>query len=99
MTHSIVSYKLKALSINPFIHHLVFPLVDYNVTEYLPVNKRVPQGTILDPITFLVMVYDIQALHPSQNALVKYADDLSLSIPVGDGYEDNADGEVRSKYQ
>ena len=39
-------------------------------------------------------LYLIQALHPSQNVLVKYAHDLTLSIPVGDGYDDNADGEV-----
>ena len=42
------------------------------------------------------MVNDIQALHPSQNVLVKYADDLTLSIPLRDGYDDNADGEVHN---
>ena len=66
------------------------------VTDYLPISKGVPQGTILGPIIFSVMVNDIQALHPSQNVLVKYADDLTLSIPIGDGYDDNADGEVQN---
>ena len=41
-------------------------------------------------------VNDFQALHPSQNVLVEYADDLTLGIPVGDGCNDNADGEVQN---
>ena len=63
-------------------------------TAYLPINKGVPHGTILGPIIFSVMVNDIQVLHPSQNVLVKYADDLTLNIPVADGYDDNDDSEV-----
>ena len=105
VTHNIVSNKLKALRINPFLHNWIISFlsgrlqrvkVDGMETDYLPINKGIPQGAILGPIIFSVMVNGILALHPSQNVFVKYADDLTLSIPVGDGYDDNSDGEVQN---
>ena len=41
-----------------------------------------PQGTILGPILFSVMLNDIQAVDPDSSTLVKFADDLTLSVLV-----------------
>lgn len=42
----------------------------------------VPQGTNLGPILFPIMANDITAVQPERNLLTKYADDLTLSIPI-----------------
>ena len=55
-------------------------MVDGMVTEYLYINRGVPQGTVLGPVLFSIMVDDIKTADPS-NALVKFADDLTLGVP------------------
>ena len=47
------------------------------MTTFLPLDRVVPQGIIQGPIRFSVMLNDIQAV-----ALVKFADDLTLSVLV-----------------
>ena len=51
-------------------------VVDGISTSYLSINRGISQGTVIGPI-------DIKVVNPSGNLLVKYADDISLSIPVG----------------
>ena len=58
-------------------------VVDGISTSYLSINRGIPQGTVIGPILFLIMINGIKAVNPSGNLLVKYADDISLSIPVG----------------
>ena len=41
-----------------------------------------PQGTILGPIPFSVMLNDIQAVDSDRSNLVKFADVLALSVLV-----------------
>ena len=48
----------------------------------LPINRGVPQGTILGPITFSVMLNDIQAVDSDRSNLVKFVDVLALSVLV-----------------
>ena len=55
--------------------------VDGIKTEYLPINRGVPQGTVLGPILFSIMISDIKTVLDS-NLLVKFADDLSLGVKV-----------------
>lgn len=61
---------------------------DETQTDYMKINRRVPQGTILDPVLISVMIDDIKPANP-QNGLVKpyngssredYRDTLMIKI-------------------
>ncbi|CAB4027026.1 Hypothetical predicted protein, partial [Paramuricea clavata] len=56
--------------------------VDGTVTNFVNINRGVPQGTVLGPFLFSLMVNDIEAKHPQTNNLVTFADDLTVSVPV-----------------
>ena len=43
-------------------------------------NRGVPQSNILGPILFSVMLSDVQAVDSGSSTLVKFADDLTLSV-------------------
>ena len=57
-------------------------MVDGITTEFIDINRGVPQGTVLGPILFSLMVNDIQLADPRRNLLVKFADDITISVPV-----------------
>ena len=50
---------------------------------FLPINGGKPQVTILGPILFFfVMLNGIQGIHSDRSILVKFPDDLNLSVLV-----------------
>ena len=55
-----------------------------------------PQETILGPILVSVMVNDIKVVDSMRNLLEKFADDLTLSVPIRNCESDNLSLEVYS---
>jgi hypothetical protein len=47
-------------------------MVDGIVTEYVYINRGIPQSTVLGTVLFSIMVDDIKTADPN-NALVKFA--------------------------
>ena len=56
--------------------------MDGFVTKFVSINSGEPQRTVLGPLLFSTMVSDITPFYLERNLLVKYADDLTLSVPV-----------------
>ena len=53
--------------------------MDGKMTDYVDINRGVPQGTVLGPFLFSLMLNDIK-LVDSNNGISKYADDITISV-------------------
>ena len=71
-------------------------MIDGITAEFVDINRGVPQGTVLGPIFFSLMVNDIQLADPRRNLMVRFAADLTISIPVSKDSTDTTINEVNS---
>ena len=99
VSHQIVCNKLKSYNINPYVINWIINfltdrkqrvVVDGVTTKFTEIGRGVPQGTVLGPVLFSIMVNDINAVNPETNLLIKYADDITLSIPIGPNLPDDS---------
>ncbi len=71
-------------------------VVDGIVTDFLDISRGVPQGTVvIGPFLFSLMVSNINLEDPERDLLTKFADDLTVNVPVKTT-GDSAVGEVRN---
>ena len=57
-------------------------MVDGYRTNYVSINRGVAQGTVLGPVLFSIFINDIKAVNTNKNLLVKFADDITVSLPI-----------------
>ena len=86
--HDVLFETVKKLPLNPYVINWLMNFlqdreqrvtVDGITTKFLRINRGVPQGTVLGPILFSIMVNDIKAID-SKNELCKFADDIFMII-------------------
>ena len=102
--HAIVCNKLMSLDINPYVINWIVSffsnrkqtvVVGGIVTEFASIKRGVLQGTVLGPILFSIMVNDVRPVYLERNLLLKYADHLTLDVPVS-AHQDHSFIEVNS---
>ena len=69
-------------------------MVDGIITNYVDINRGVPQGTVLGPFLFSIMVSDIKPIDKN-NELLKFVDDMTLEVP-GINESDTSNMEVNN---
>ena len=89
--HHILCSKLKQVNINSYIINWLISFLDQRMqrvvvdgysTEYVSINRGVPQGTVLGQVLFSIFINDIKAVNTDKNLLVKFADDITVSLPI-----------------
>ena len=78
--HGIFLHKLKALGITGQSHFVRLPGA---ISGDSPVLSGVPQGTVLGPLLFLIMVADINK-DISESNLISFADDTRIYSKIND---------------
>ena len=82
---------MKQVNINPYVINWLISFLDHRKqrvvvdgysTEYVSINRGVPQGTVLGPVLFSIFINDIKAINTDKNRLVKFADDITVSLPI-----------------
>ena len=69
-------------------------MVDGIITNYVDINRGIPQGTVLGPFLFSIMVNDIKTIDKN-NELFEFADDMTLEVPGING-SDTSNMEVNN---
>ena len=99
VSHQIICNKLKLYNINPYVINRMINflsnrklrvVVDGVTTKLVEIDRGVRQRTVLDPVLFSIMVNDINVVNPETNLLIKFADDITQSIPVRPNLHDDS---------
>ena len=99
VSHQILCNKLKLYNINPYVINRMINflsnrklrvVVDGVTTKLVEIDRGVRQRTVLDPVLFSIMVNDINVVNPETNLFIKFADDITQSIPVGPNLHDDS---------
>ena len=99
VSHQILCNKLKLYNINPYVINRMINflsnrklrvVVDGVTTKLVEIDRDVRQRTVLDPALFSIMVNDINVVNPETNLFIKFADDITQSIPVGRNLHDDS---------
>ena len=62
-------------------------MLDNKSSDFLPITSRVPQGSILGPLLFLIFIKDMPDVIPKETLLPLFADD-SKCFPLIFGWDD-----------
>ena len=92
VSHHLVIEKIKLIpGTNPLVVNWVIDFlegrrqkvcVDGLKSPFLSINRGVPQGTVSGSVLFTIIVNDIRPV-PYDTIMMKYADDITCSLPVG----------------
>ena len=92
VSHNILCSKLKQVNINPYIINWLISFLDprkQRVVEYVSINSGVPQATVLGLVLFSIFINNIKAVNTDKNLLVKFGDDIIVTLPIESQSDEN----------
>jgi len=103
VNHTILVQKLKNYTNDPFAKLIQSYLsnrqacikIQNTVSDSFSINRGVPQGSCLGPALFCIYMSDLLPVH-STTTIVKYADDISLILPVDGNTEKVLEDELQN---
>jgi len=103
INHSTLIHKLRAYTHSSYASLISSYLsnrsakikIGENCSDPISINKGVPQGSCLGPALFCTYISDLKPAL-SSNVLVKYADDLTLIMPITGNIENDIDIEMKN---
>ena len=87
--HRLLMQKLCEYNVHPLMAcalslqaYTIYVCVNGASSDILPVTSRVPQGSVLGPLLFIVYINGITAVSLSEGSILLYVDDSMLYRPI-----------------